>query len=278
MLDIAILLATYNGERYLSQQLDSIICQTNQNWTLYIRDDGSSDSTIQILKDYEQNNSKIIILNDLIKNRGAMNSFIWLMENVKSDYYMFCDQDDVWLSNKIEVCYSELKNNEEDQSEIPLIVFTDLFVVDESLNIISNSMWEYSRLKFIMSQKYLLVGTYVTGCTMFFNNKAKEYSLKYTKKALMHDSLLALSTSFAGGKVVSIPKALIYYRQHKNNALGISKFDNSIISKFLKIKDEVKVFLKYYRFSNSVTGISFLRYMLLKLEIIIRVRRHFPLK
>jgi len=270
--EIAILLATYNGELYLAQQLDSIINQTNKDWLLYVRDDGSIDSTVEILKKYEQKNSNIIILNDSIKNRGAMNSFIWLMENVNSEYYMFCDQDDVWLPNKIEVSYLELLKIQSGNTLIPLLVFTDLFIVDESLNVISSSMWEYTHLKRVMDLKFLLIGSFATGCTMLFNNRAKLCALKYKNHALMHDSLLALSTLVNRGEIKGVSDSLIYYRQHGNNTLGTSKFNNSIISRFTNIRKVLRINYRYFRFVHAITNISIFKFLLLKMEAGYKIR------
>lgn len=269
---IAILLATYNGELYLAQQLDSIINQTNKDWVLYIRDDGSIDSTVEILKEYEQKNFNITILNDSIKNRGAMNSFIWLMENVSSEYYMFCDQDDVWLPNKIEVSYFELLKIENGNTLIPSLVFTDLFIVDESLNVISDSMWEYTHLKRVHDSKYLLISPFVTGCTMLFNNSGKLGALKYKNHALMHDSLLALSTLVNRGEIKGVPYSLIYYRQHGNNTLGTSKFNNSIISRFTDIRKVLQTNYRYFKFVHAITNISIFKFLLLKMEAGYKIR------
>ena len=106
---ISILLSTYNGEKYLSEQLDSILQQSYQNFIIYIRDDGSNDNTLNIIMYYVHNfPSKIKLVDDKVKHRGAKLSFIWLMSHIESDYYMFCDQDDVWLPNKIELSIDKL--------------------------------------------------------------------------------------------------------------------------------------------------------------------------
>jgi glycosyltransferase involved in cell wall biosynthesis len=270
---IAILLATYNGENYLVQQIESIINQTNSDWTLYIRDDGSTDSTLDLISSYIDKYANIILLQNSANNIGAMKSFIWLMENVESDYYMFCDQDDVWLPKKIEISYFELQKLENRNKELALLIFTDLCVVDQSLNIISSSMWDYTRYNRIMEpNKYLLVGTLATGCTMFFNNKAKMAALKYADKAIMHDSLIALSVVHSGGLVKEIPISLIYYRQHGKNVLGVEKFDNSIKSKIFNLKHIILSNYEYFKFVKSITNLSLFKFLILKIEMLYRVR------
>jgi rhamnosyltransferase len=108
---IAILLATYNGGQYLMEQLDSLLQQTCQEWTLYIHDDGSTDNTYDILREYSQKHSNIYVL-EYESQRGAMGNFLSLLQRVEADYYMFCDQDDVWLKQKVikEFAKKNLKN------------------------------------------------------------------------------------------------------------------------------------------------------------------------
>ena len=140
---IAILMSTYNGERYLREQIDSLLSQTNKDWILYIRDDGSTDGTVLIVKEYEREYPyKIVLLEDGLGNLGSGCSFMQLLSSVNSDYYMFCDQDDVWLSDKIEKTYLKLRTMESEDIGKSVVVFTDLYIVDKSLNIISNSLWE----------------------------------------------------------------------------------------------------------------------------------------
>lgn len=270
---IAILLATYNGEHFLAQQINSVLNQTFTNWTLYIRDDGSTDSTLGIIKDYVNKHSNIVLLDPVNKNLGAMNSFLWLLENINSDYYMFCDQDDVWLPNKIELSYAELRGLELNEKNLPALVFSDLFVVNQSLEIIANSMWEYSRLNRIMEpDKYLFAGPLATGCTMIFNRAAKTIALLNVKHAVMHDALLALAVLTNGGRIKALYTPLIYYRQHNGNVLGALKFNASILKKLVTIKKIITDNYLYFRFVNSFIKISIFKFLLLKTKIALKVR------
>ena len=140
---VSILLATYNGEKFLIEQLNSIINQSYEDWTLYIHDDGSSDGTIAIINQYCDQYENIIYLPDLIVHRGAAQSFMCLLEQVNADYYMFCDQDDVWLPYKIEKTYIAMQEKPVDS---PVLIFSDLVVVDSDLNIINKSFWFYSKI------------------------------------------------------------------------------------------------------------------------------------
>ena len=108
---IYILLATYNGEKYLKEQLDSLFEQTNQHWTLWIHDDNSKDNTVNIIKKYKSKYpDQIEFLDDDISTGGAKENFTYLLDNINDDYdyIMFCDQDDVWLEDKIEITLKKM--------------------------------------------------------------------------------------------------------------------------------------------------------------------------
>ena len=98
---IAILMATYNGEKYLKEQIDSIMNQTNHDWTLYIQDDGSKDKTLDIIKSYSD--ERIVWVDNGLTRQGCCMNFMSLLNKVESSYYMFCDQDDVWLPEKVQI-------------------------------------------------------------------------------------------------------------------------------------------------------------------------------
>lgn len=141
---IAILMSTYNGSLFIKEQIESILKQTNKEWLLYIRDDGSTDDTRMILQEYAKKNpNKIHLLRDEFMNMGAGRSFMYLLKVVDADYYMFCDQDDVWMENKIERTYSYLRELEQKYGENTAIgVFTDLTVVDADLTVLMPSLWK----------------------------------------------------------------------------------------------------------------------------------------
>ena len=270
---IAILLSTYNGENYLIEQIESLLRQTYSDWILYVRDDGSSDNTLDILSDYQQRFSNIILFTNSGTNLGPLKSFLWLMKHVDSEYYMFCDQDDVWLPNKIELTYFEMQKLEQDVRNVPLLIFTDLLVTDDKLNIISNSMWNFWGLdKIMIPEKYLLVTTLATGCTMLFNHEAKLVSLNFVNKAIMHDSLIALSVLSSGGKIVPLKKSLINYRQHSNNVLGAMNVNNSFLSRILKLKKVYNNNIEYFKFVNSISKVSPLKFLSLKIDILFKIK------
>ena len=171
---ILIILSTYNGEKYLKAQLDSLLLQSYKNFKLIVRDDGSTDGTKEILNFYN------IELLDSSENLGVKKSFETLLkyacENGEGKYFMFCDQDDVWNNDKIEKTLKkmqELENLYEDN--IPLLVHTDLEVVNENLETLSSSMWksEYINPKANTLNKLLIQNILCFVTKMMFGTKIK---------------------------------------------------------------------------------------------------------
>ena len=240
MKKIYILMATYNGEKYIREQIDSLLSQTYHDWTLIIHDDNSKDATVDIIKDYENKYPyKIKLIDDEISTGGAKENFTYLLNNIDDnyDYIMFCDQDDIWKKDKIEKTLQKMNEEEfKNINKYPIIVFTDLIIVDQKLNVISESMWKYQRVKPTFSQDINRLSTcnVITGCTMMMNKLSiKEYKL--TKKALMHDWLLSLQILKIGGKIVYIDEGLILYRQHGKNVSGAKK--TTFLGYLQKIKE-----------------------------------------
>ena len=149
--NLAILLATYNSEKYLRQQLDSVLNQSYTDWKLYIRDDGSKDKTLEIVNEYIQRDDRLYLLHDEVKGRGAKNSFLWLLEQTDSSYTMFCDHDDVKKKKKIEVTLKQMLEMEQIYPTLPVVAHTDLEVTNTELKTISPSFWEYTRLNAIVT-------------------------------------------------------------------------------------------------------------------------------
>jgi glycosyltransferase involved in cell wall biosynthesis len=224
--NIDILMATKNGEKYLCDQIDSIINQTYQNWNLIIKDDNSSDNTIKILSKYKKKFPDKITL---IKNKislGAIGNFASLFEYVKSNYIMFCDQDDIWLPDKISLTYNKIIEMEKKYGQdLPLLVFSDLYVVDENMQIISDSFWKFKkRNPENTTLNRLFIQNVITGCTVMVNKILIDSSRSINNKAMMHDWWLGLIAS-SFGKIDYINQQLIYYRQHENNKIGATQKD-----------------------------------------------------
>ncbi|MDO4742500.1 MAG: glycosyltransferase family 2 protein [bacterium] len=231
---IDILLATYNGEKYLKQQLDSILAQNVDCWHLYIKDDCSSDSTLSIAKSYESKYpDKITVINCDVASGSAKANFLSLLKYSSSRYIMFCDQDDVWLPDKISTTLKAMQENESD-SDLPILIHTDLTVVDDRLNTLHSSFIKFQGLNSEANTlNRLLVQNNVTGCTVMINRTLLNFAADIDPdKILMHDWWFGLIAS-AFGKIVFIDKPTILYRQHSNNQLGA--VNNRSIKGSLKI-------------------------------------------
>lgn len=233
---IDILLATYNGARFLPAQIDSILGQTYQDWRLLIRDDGSTDATLEIIDRYAgQHPGRIEVIRDGRPNLGVAGNFSTLMERSDADCIMFCDQDDVWLPEKVAESHAAMQELElRYGSDTPLLVHTNLSVVDQDLKLIHRSFWRYQKLDPERGRSLvsLLVQNVVTGCAAMANRRLKDMALPLPHDVRMHDWWLALVAA-AFGCCDYVPRPLVLYRQHGANILGAK--DHGALSVFLSI-------------------------------------------
>lgn len=221
---VHIVCSTYNGESYLNEFIDSVKAQTVSNWMLWIRDDGSRDSTPAKLQEFASLDERIRIVDAGTPNLGVVLSFNRLLQLVPQDarYIMFADQDDVWLPNKIEYTLSAMMLGEQTRSG-PLLVHTDMTVVNESLQPIADSFWAFARIDpEATALKRLLVRNVVTGATLMINRALREKTGDIPPSAAMHDWWIALVTS-AFGNLIAVSTPTMLYRQHGLNTIGASQ-------------------------------------------------------
>lgn len=232
---VAILMSTYNGAKYLKDQLQSIINQSYSNWHLYIRDDGSSDETVEIIKSYAKKDSRISIIHDTLGNIGSVRSFFYLLEQVDSNFYMFSDQDDYWKQDKIQKSIILLKQHNHKRK--PICVYTNLQIVDDNLEgneLLLTKTWQDFPKLFFTNNLY--------GCTMLFNNFLKE-KIKFDQlnydNIYVHDWWLALVCAIFG-EIYYLDEPTILYRQHYGNQIGATSKNINVLIKrlFSKSKDE----------------------------------------
>ena len=261
---IAILMATYNGAVYLRAQLDSLMSQTRRDWTLYVQDDFSTDSTLDIIKEYQQRYDNIRML-EHASQLGPMKNFMSMLEQVEADYYLFCDQDDVWIADKVERSMQEMEACEAQNPGKPTVVFTDLRVVDSSLQEISSSFWEYMKINPEKLSTFARLGArrLATGCTMCFNRLAKSVSLPVSANAYMHDAWVVLSVSKQGGIIKGISIPMVLYRQHASNVLGA--VGSGLMKKFTDLRNVWRENMKVYRMLKDLQYGSFPKYMYYKM-------------
>jgi len=224
--DIDIVLPVYNGADFLAAQLDSLQRQSFTSWRVLIRDDGSSDATPDIIKSYAEVDERILILSDEQGKLGAIRNFSCLLAHTRAEYVVLCDQDDVWLPDKIEKSLNLLLRMEKDEPGIPLLVHSDLKVVDQSLKEIAPSFWQFQHVDPESSGRIgrLLVQNVAVGCTMIMNRRLVELALPMPESVLMHDWWIAL-VACALGKVGYIHEPTVLYRQHGSNTLGGRRYD-----------------------------------------------------
>jgi len=259
-MNITICLSTYNGTKHIEQQLDSIINQTYSDWLLKIRDDGSVDGTFEILQKYAQKyEDKIQIIGDGNENIGVTQSFAKLIESCATDYIMLCDQDDVWLSDKIELSFKAIKKLEaETEKSKPLLVFTDAKVVDENLNVLNNSFWETQKItpKICNNYKKLLALNAVTGCTVIFNRFLVSHILPMPDFLKVHDGWIAVNAAYYG-KLDYIQQPTMLYRQHTTNVFGAHKIGFSYFRSKMNFQGfkNFRLYMKSFSFKVSLAQI-----------------------
>ena len=229
---ITIIMAVYNGQEYIREQLESLKDQTYTEWRLVIRDDRSSDKTAEIVKKFSDEVEQEVIFKVNEKPSGsAKNNFALLINDAKeSDYVMFCDQDDIWKKDKIEITFNKMKQAEERYGrDFPLLVHGDVEVIDENGNINADSMFEMSHINAASKLPQILIQNHVTGCTMMCNKKLIAGISEYASSEyiIMHDYLAALYASVFG-KIEVIKKPLLSYRQHSGNSVGAKNNNNPV--------------------------------------------------
>ena len=228
---VAICMATYNGGQYLEEQIESVIKQTYGNWILFIRDDGSTDQTHGILQKYTlQYGQKIVWIRDGSLEGGSANKNFasilhWVTQRFAFSYFMFADQDDVWLENKIERSL-RLMQEYEAGGEIPLLVHTDLKVVDQELAVLAESFFGYRSIDpDVTDLPHLLIQNNVTGCTMLWNRALNDLLDIQNGSCVMHDWWAAL-TACAFGKILCLKEPTVMYRQHGSNVVGATRVNS----------------------------------------------------
>lgn len=231
---IVILLAAYNGEKFLKYQIESILAQTCTDWKLVVQDDCSTDSTYNIALCYAHKYPDKIAAFSRRENSGsAANNFFGMLQYADGDYMMFSDGDDIWLPEKLSVTLEKMRELEAKNGEsVPLLVHTDLKVVDSRLREISGSLLKREHLDFNKWElNHLLAQNIVTGCTLMANKRLVDMIGAPPVHAAMHDWWLALTAS-AFGEIGFVKQPTVLYRQHGANLVGAK--NASSISYYLK--------------------------------------------
>lgn len=275
---VNILLATYNGERFLQDQLKSIVNQSYTEWKLYISDDGSTDATNDIIKNFKNHyRDKIFVLKNTIPFKNAKDNFISLVYRTDGDLFLFCDQDDVWQENKLYNMINKYQSLPSDKKKQPVLMHSDLIVVDAELNIIAPSFMKFANISsFFSFPELYLVQNNVTGCTMLINDVLRDLFVtcldkckSLQKDIIMHDWFFALIAAYFG-EVYFVDTKDIFYRQHGSNVVGAknARSIKLLIKSFFKFKENIismeeafrqsYVFLKMFENLLSENDVSLL--------------------
>lgn len=252
---VDILLATYNGEAYLPEQIDSILSQSFSNFTLYIRDDGSTDSTIDIIESYCAIDSRVKFVIDDIRARSAGKNFFELIKMSTAEYVFFADQDDIWLPNKVEKSLSKIIGIQE-----PCLLYVNGLVVNKNLDDLSINVYPSNGLIASFNNIMFHNGG-IQGCALVVNKKLID--LVRDKENIywyMHDQVMTFY-AISYGQVIFLNEVLFLYRQHDSNVVGyqnrgylkafISIFKNDAKRSTLLHKPSVDFIKSFYLVEQS---------------------------
>ncbi|HSF96469.1 MAG TPA: glycosyltransferase family 2 protein, partial [Thermohalobaculum sp.] len=219
-----VLLATYNGARFLGELLASLDAQTDQDWVLVARDDGSADASVAMLQDWgAAHPGRFRLVEDGRATLGASGNFGALLAESRADHFLLCDQDDVWMPDKVARLRAAMLAAEAAHgAETPIIVHTDMTVADADLRTAAPSFWRHQRLAWPDRDApwiILALQNSITGCAMIGNAALRDRALPIPDEAMMHDWWLALVAA-SMGRIIDDPEPSVHYRQHEGNALG----------------------------------------------------------
>ena len=221
---VEVLMTTYNGEKYVGEQIDSILSQSFQDFSLIVSDDHSSDATWSILNAYKAKYpSRIEIRKSPERFGNARDHFFHLLRQSKADYVFFSDQDDVWFPDKMQKFMDRFISEEAEMGcDVPLLVFSDQIPTDAFLSPIAKSLMDYQKQNpAIESYRNLLFQNVVTGGAMALNRALGSKALECTdlSKTMMHDHWMAIVAA-CFGKCSYISESTSFYRQHGSNEVG----------------------------------------------------------
>ena len=247
--NVCVLLSTYNGEKYLETQLDSLLKQEGVNLSVFVRDDGSTDKTVEIIERYKMNHSNLSFKKG--KNIGFVQSF-WslLLESCGFDYYAFCDQDDYWKPNKLISAIEMLNPN------IPMLYTSNVISVNNDFEILKEKGFPFEG---VLSYADALQRPVLPGCTFVWDDLLHQELKKYKGPHVAHDwSVYKIASAI--GQVVYDENSYILYRIHGNNTIGIEslftkikkKMDRFLTNQYKNVKsDTAKAILATYHLTDD---------------------------
>lgn len=241
-------MATYNGEKYLAEQLDSIINQTYHNWNLLIRDDNSTDRTLEIIQDYQKKDNRIKLLKDNKGNLGIVKNFEELLKNSESEFIMFSDQDDIWVKNKLDMylkMIEKIKNK-------GFMIHSDAILFDKNKsNILKDTF--ISKKAINKGLENVFFNYFVQGATILISKEIKNFILPFPKEVYLHDRYIHLISELFFERIF-VNKALIYYRQHGDNQIGAKNTIRELLLKrYFDERDRQLIKIIYNKYGSLLT-------------------------
>ena len=226
MKKITVVMATYNGMRWLPEQIESLRSQSDPCYDVLIQDDGSGDGTMDWLELLTREDPRFRLAKENGCHFGAAGNFLSLLRQTDAPLIALCDQDDVWLQDRLSACRTAMKEAEARVGEdIPLLIHSDAMLTDENGNPVAESFFAHQGWDGrAVTLNRLLVQNNATGCTMLINRALADLTVSHAdpERIFMHDWFLA-QTAAAFGEVIFLPRALVKYRQHGSNAMGASR-------------------------------------------------------
>lgn len=244
---IDILLPTYNGSKFIDKQIKSLFSQTITDWRLLVRDDGSTDNTVSLIRDYvERYPEKVVLIKDDYGNLRTSGCLNKMLPYIEGEYFMYCDQDDIWEPSKIERTLQEMRILESEHPELPILVCSDACCIDENDNLIHNSFFESQRFMDVTDDYTKMAAlNVVQGSTSMMNRKVLEY-MKCIPSEFLHDGWTAVITAYYG-KVKYMHEPLLRYRQHSANVLGAHSVGYKYFeSKLKNFKKQLSLYKCYF--------------------------------
>lgn len=236
---ITIVMTTYNGEKYVGEQIASILKNSYRDVRLHIYDDSSKDGTVDILKQYENKYPEIVFVHENEVNLGVTTNFLQAACHTTTDYVMFCDQDDVWKPDKIANTFKRMRHMESQRGkDTPIAVFSDAVVVDRDLKVLKESFFKAGHLNPKRTDlPHLLMENNLIGCTVMFNCALRKIlkSNHLPREAKFHDWWVALIAASLG-RIGYLDEKTLYYRQHGGNVVGNSGFYSYVKNRVTSLK------------------------------------------
>lgn len=243
---VHIVMATYNGENYVREQLDSLLAQSYGNLSIEVCDDGSTDDTVAVVEEYVERDERVRLFRNP-HNLGFVKNFLEGMKRSHAPYVMFCDQDDIWEKDKVELTLKTMKQAEKETPDKPVLVFTDAMDFDSATGEDLGLFHKTSHLDVKkVDTAHLFMENKCIGCTMMMNRYVLSFLEELPDDIRVHDWWIALICSHFG-TIRYIPQATLRYRQHEGNQIGGSSYSGYLKKRLAHMKEQKQALLRTYR-------------------------------